>query len=75
MRSWSVEVWLLNEAGEEVPATVFDKVMYELHPTFTKPKQSTHYLFLLSTTFWGASWTSGTGPAWQERTMDCYSQG
>jgi transcription initiation factor IIF auxiliary subunit len=42
MRSWSVEVWLLNEAGEEVPATVFDKVMYELHPTFAKAKQGTH---------------------------------
>jgi len=40
MREWSIEVWLLNEAGEQVPATCFEKVMYELHPTFKNPKQS-----------------------------------
>ncbi|KAF2431300.1 hypothetical protein EJ08DRAFT_670134 [Tothia fuscella] len=40
MRAWNIEVVLLNEQGEEVPATVFDKVVYELHPTFAKPKQT-----------------------------------
>ncbi|KAJ5246192.1 hypothetical protein N7468_001175 [Penicillium chermesinum] len=33
-RSWSIEVWLLNEKGEQVPANVFDKVTYHLHPSF-----------------------------------------
>jgi transcription initiation factor IIF auxiliary subunit len=40
MRKWNIEIWLLNEAGEEVSADVFEKVVYELHPTFPKPKQS-----------------------------------
>ncbi|EEA26146.1 transcription factor TFIIF complex subunit Tfg3 [Talaromyces marneffei ATCC 18224] len=34
LRSWSIEIYLLNEHGEEVPATVFDKVIYRLHPSF-----------------------------------------
>ncbi|KAJ5433056.1 Transcription initiation factor TFIID subunit 14 [Penicillium daleae] len=33
-REWSIEIWLLNEKGEQVPATVFDKVVYRLHPSF-----------------------------------------
>ncbi|KAJ5690232.1 Transcription initiation factor TFIID subunit 14 [Penicillium macrosclerotiorum] len=33
-RSWSIEVWLLNDKGEQVPATIFDKVTYRLHPSF-----------------------------------------
>jgi hypothetical protein len=40
MRKWNIEIWLLNEAGEEVQADVFEKVVYELHPSFAKPKQS-----------------------------------
>lgn len=36
MRSWSIEIWLLNEQGEEVPATVFEKATYRLHPSFEK---------------------------------------
>jgi hypothetical protein len=34
LRSWSIEVYLLNEHGEQVPANVFDKVTYTLHPSF-----------------------------------------
>lgn len=34
LRSWSIELYLLNEHGEEVPATLFDKVIYRLHPSF-----------------------------------------
>lgn len=34
LRSWSIEIYLLNEHGEEVPATLFDKVIYRLHPSF-----------------------------------------
>jgi transcription initiation factor IIF auxiliary subunit len=39
MRQWSMETWLINDQGEQIPATVFEKVTYELHPTFAKPKQ------------------------------------
>jgi hypothetical protein len=40
MRAWSIEVWLLDDTGREIPATVFEKVVYNLHPTFERPKQS-----------------------------------
>ncbi|KAJ5101800.1 hypothetical protein NUU61_004022 [Penicillium alfredii] len=33
-RSWSIEVWLVNDRGEMVPANLFDKVTYHLHPSF-----------------------------------------
>jgi hypothetical protein len=41
MRAWSIELWLLDDQGQQIPANIFEKVMYELHPTFAKPKQST----------------------------------
>ncbi|KDB26348.1 hypothetical protein H109_01844 [Trichophyton interdigitale MR816] len=31
---WSVEIHLLNDHGEPVPASVFPKVTYHLHPSF-----------------------------------------
>ena len=34
LRSWSIEIYLLNDRGEQVPANVFDKVTYKLHPSF-----------------------------------------
>ncbi|KAL2829983.1 RanBP1 domain-containing protein [Aspergillus cavernicola] len=34
LRSWSIEVYLVNEHGEQVQANVFDKVTYNLHPSF-----------------------------------------
>ncbi|KAL1953977.1 hypothetical protein VTO42DRAFT_1863 [Malbranchea cinnamomea] len=34
IRTWSVEIYLLNEHGEEIPATLFNKVTYTLHPSF-----------------------------------------
>lgn len=34
LRAWSIEIYLLNEHGEQVPANVFDKVTYSLHPSF-----------------------------------------
>ncbi|KAF2181946.1 SAS complex, SAS5 subunit/transcription initiation factor IID, subunit 14 [Zopfia rhizophila CBS 207.26] len=39
MRSWSIEIWLLDEHGAEVQANVFDKAVYNLHPSFEKSKQ------------------------------------
>ncbi|EPS44548.1 hypothetical protein H072_1461 [Dactylellina haptotyla CBS 200.50] len=40
MRKWSISVHLLNDKGEEVPATIFDKVTYKLHPTFANPNRA-----------------------------------
>ncbi|KAF2269916.1 SAS complex, SAS5 subunit/transcription initiation factor IID, subunit 14 [Lojkania enalia] len=40
MRSWSIEIWLLDENGQEVQANVFDKAVYNLHPSFEKNKQT-----------------------------------
>jgi hypothetical protein len=34
LRSWSIEVYLINDHGEQVSANVFDKVTYKLHPSF-----------------------------------------
>jgi hypothetical protein len=34
LRSWSIEVYLINDHGEQVSANVFDKVTYRLHPSF-----------------------------------------
>ncbi|EOD51147.1 YEATS domain-containing protein [Neofusicoccum parvum] len=36
MRAWSIEIWLLNEQGEEVPANIFERATYRLHPSFEK---------------------------------------
>lgn len=40
MRSWSVELHMLDDNGNTIPASIFEKVTYELHPTFPKPKQT-----------------------------------
>ncbi|KAI1059802.1 hypothetical protein LB506_008746 [Fusarium annulatum] len=40
MREWSLKVFLLDEDGNERPADVFTKVVYNLHPTFDNPVQS-----------------------------------
>lgn len=34
LRAWSIEVYLINDHGEQVAANVFDKVTYNLHPSF-----------------------------------------
>jgi transcription initiation factor IIF auxiliary subunit len=41
MRSWSIEIWLLDENGNEVEANVFEKATYNLHPSFERPRQGT----------------------------------
>ena len=40
MRSWSIEVWLLDDQGNEYMPNVFEKAVYNLHPTFPNPRQS-----------------------------------
>lgn len=37
MRTWNVEVYLVNEADQSlIPANIFDKVQYKLHESFGK---------------------------------------
>ncbi len=36
MRAWNIEIYLLNEHGDELPASIFEKVTYKLHPSFEK---------------------------------------
>ncbi|ORY09967.1 yeats family-domain-containing protein [Clohesyomyces aquaticus] len=40
MRAWTIEIWLLDEAGQEVAANCFEKAVYNLHPSFPKNKQT-----------------------------------
>ncbi|CAG83294.1 yeats family-domain-containing protein [Yarrowia lipolytica] len=40
MRKWAIEISMLNDKGEEVPATMFDEVIYQLHPTFVNPNRT-----------------------------------
>jgi len=37
LRAWSIEVFLLDQNKNPIPATIFDKVTYHLHPTFANP--------------------------------------
>ncbi|ODV84897.1 hypothetical protein CANARDRAFT_166653 [[Candida] arabinofermentans NRRL YB-2248] len=37
MREWRITISLVDDKGVEQPATLFDKVTYHLHPTFTNP--------------------------------------
>ena len=34
MRKWSIQIYQLNEHGEEIPATLFSKATYVLHESF-----------------------------------------
>ncbi|KAL6933405.1 hypothetical protein ACO0R3_002511 [Hanseniaspora guilliermondii] len=37
---WSIEVVLLDAEGNEMPANIFDRVVYHLHPTFVNPNRT-----------------------------------
>ncbi|XBW35900.1 hypothetical protein QEN19_001475 [Hanseniaspora menglaensis] len=37
---WSIEVALLDAEGNEMPANIFDRVVYHLHPTFVNPNRT-----------------------------------
>ena len=41
MREWSIRIFVVGPNGEELPASIFDKVTYRLHPTFQNPTRST----------------------------------
>jgi transcription initiation factor IIF auxiliary subunit len=40
MRLWSIEIFLLDEAGNRTDGSLFTKAIYHLHPTFPNPTQS-----------------------------------
>lgn len=40
MKEWTIEVYILDQNGEEHPARCFTKVVYNLHPSFANPIQS-----------------------------------
>ncbi|KAF4631745.1 hypothetical protein G7Y89_g6382 [Cudoniella acicularis] len=42
MKSWNIEIYLLDESGAEKPASAFHKVVYNLHPSFKNPTQTFH---------------------------------
>jgi hypothetical protein len=51
MREWSIKLFLLDEEGKEHPANCFQKIVYNLHPTFERPVQSRQpspYLLLVA---------------------------
>ncbi|KAI9820956.1 MAG: hypothetical protein M1832_003428 [Thelocarpon impressellum] len=37
MRAWNIRVYVLDESGQDAPATLFEKVKYILHPSFKNP--------------------------------------
>ncbi|KAG5960582.1 hypothetical protein E4U52_006726 [Claviceps spartinae] len=54
MREWSLQLHLLDEEGNERPADLFTKVVYNLHPTFENPVQTfTKPPFLCTNEGWG----------------------
>jgi len=45
MKSWNIEIFLLDEHNNEKPASCFTKAVYNLHPSFANPVQSMPYTF------------------------------
>ncbi|KAF7544034.1 hypothetical protein G7046_g9874 [Stylonectria norvegica] len=64
MREWSLKIFILDEDGNERPADVFTKVVYNLHPTFENPVQTfTKAPFTCANEGWGEF----------EISIDCYT--
>ncbi|MCJ1355942.1 MAG: hypothetical protein MMC33_005935 [Icmadophila ericetorum] len=55
LRRWNIQIFLLNEHGEEVPAACFSKAVYKLHPSFEKRaiQTFTNAPFRISEEGWG----------------------
>lgn len=58
MKKWNIEIFLLDEHGNEKPANCFTKATYNLHPSFLKPVQSIYsytsilkYLLMIARSF------------------------
>lgn len=54
VRQWSIELVLLDDKNEEIPASIFEKVTYHLHPTFVNPNRTvTEPPFKIQEQGWG----------------------
>lgn len=53
MRAWSIRITMLDERGEEIPASLFEKATYKLHPSFEKPQQSMYLFYFVYKCFSG----------------------
>lgn len=54
MREWSIEIVQLDKDGNEIPASLFEKVTYHLHPTFENPNRTfTELPFKITEQGWG----------------------
>jgi transcription initiation factor IIF auxiliary subunit len=42
MKLWNIEIFLLDDTGKEMEASIFTKAVYNLHPSFANPVQSTY---------------------------------
>lgn len=63
MREWSIRLYMVDDAGNEHPADCFNKVVYNLHPSFENPVQTfTKPPFMCKNEGWGEF----------ELTVDCY---
>ncbi|GKT95901.1 YEATS Taf14 family protein [Colletotrichum tofieldiae] len=63
MRKWSIVIYIVGEDGEEHPADCFQKVVYNLHPSFENPTQTfTKPPFRCENEGWGEF----------DMTIDCY---
>jgi len=40
MKLWNIEIFLLDEAGNPIEASIFTKAVYNLHPSFANPVQT-----------------------------------
>ncbi|KAK9422183.1 putative NET domain-containing protein [Seiridium unicorne] len=40
MKEWNVKIYMVDQDGNEKPATAFQKVTYNLHPSFENPSQT-----------------------------------
>ncbi|ELR06951.1 hypothetical protein VC83_05669 [Pseudogymnoascus destructans] len=40
MKLWSIEIFLLDEAGNQIEANIFSKATYNLHASFANPTQT-----------------------------------
>lgn len=56
MRNWSIEIFLVNEHdGSMMPANVYDKATYKLHPSFgPKETQGEHGVRLSLLSQWAS---------------------
>lgn len=64
MKEWTIELYILDQDGNERPARCFTKVVYNLHPSFENPVQTFHEPpFKCKNEGWGEF----------EMSIDCYT--